>query len=105
MTNSITHIAIARSGDIVGMSNPGEVETFDISDSVTFKAWRAFNRLNKQYHAAMSVFLNSGGKESHTVPEGVREDFYNAYGDMQALYGEDGFSKWHARTTWVVKKV
>jgi len=101
--NEINYIAVPRSGDIVGMTAPGETpETFTITSKNDLAIWRTFNRANKDHHKACMSFL----KDAKTFEnyDHYAEAFNWAVENMRALYGAEIFSKWHARTTWVCKK-
>jgi hypothetical protein len=100
----VNYIAIAREGDIPAMTNPGEPpETFDITTKEELTLWRAFNRTRKDYQELCSLSVWAGCRGPRRLLNKSRTAFYDAYEAIQNYYGEEVFSKWHARTTWVCK--
>jgi hypothetical protein len=101
---ALDYIAIAREGDIPGMTNPGEPPaTFPVTTNEELKMWRDFNRANKDYLEHCDLSVRAGCKGPRRLFDKARTAFYDAYEALQQYYGENVFSKWHGRTTWVCK--
>jgi len=101
----VNHIAISRSGDICGMSNDGKGETLSITTKEELKAWREFNRLNKLHHRACSEFLkDTKNANAQKLFDAAYILFIDASHKLKDLVGSEVWSKYHTRTTWVVKK-
>ena len=106
MTHTITHNAVPVSGDIPGMR--GEARHADDMIAITSKheyaLFRNFNRANKKYTELCSLYVYGGCKGPRRLLDKASFDFNNASRDMRNHYGEDVWSKWHARSHWVIKK-
>ena len=99
---TLDYIAIARSGDIPGMTNPGEPpETFNITTKEELTLWRVFNRTSKDYVEMCDLVVRASCKGPSRLLNKARTAFYDANEALQNYYGENVFSKWHGRTTWV----
>ena len=106
MRNEINYIAIARSGDLIGMAGKDEApDTFAITTKAELKLWRTFNRANRVYLEACSDFVFAGCPEDSRAVDGASDAFSDASQALRDYLGDDVWSKWHARTRWVAKKV
>ena len=101
----MTYIAIAKSGDLVGMANKGEIVSIDVGSAGELRAWRKFNKVNKIYLAAASFNVESNFSDvASALFWAASEVFCETSAKMREIYGEEVWNKWAARTTWVVKK-
>jgi hypothetical protein len=96
----INYISIARGGDLPGMANPGEVVSVPVTTKTELALWRKFNKLNKIYLEAASLFVAGNTKSHQKIFDAASEAFYAAHRELGAHYGDE-WSKWHARTRWV----
>ena len=97
------YVAIARTGDIAGMANKGEIITLPIEGKAELAQWRKFNRAGKIYQEAASYNVDSG-YEAQALFDAAGDIYYAEHQKMYDIYPEE-WSKWHARTGWVVKGV
>ena len=101
----MSYIAIAKSGDLVGMANKGEIVSMEIGSPYTLKAFKAFNRINKIYNELAMINCDAGfSDETSDAFFAVSKLFSAASEKLRAIYGEDEWSKWAARTSWIIKK-
>lgn len=104
------YIAYPIEGDIVGMTNEGEeLETFPVQTAEAYRLWRAFNRASKDYVDICCLYMLGNGKGSRRLVDKLSKIYYDARDDLRGHLGRDHndddiFSKWHGRTTWVLRK-
>ncbi len=98
----IHYIAIARSGDLPGMA--GHTVTMPVTTKKALRLWRNFNRLHNIFHVAFSCRWLYGApkKECEILQRNALDAFFAASRELGEYYGEE-WTKWHARTDWVVK--
>tara|TARA_R110000751_G_scaffold189974_1_gene295837 strand:- start:828 stop:1169 length:342 start_codon:yes stop_codon:yes gene_type:complete len=101
--------AIAISGDM-GPNGMGDHATIIKIEPEDLPIWRAFNRANKHQVAAATRFVcgPTSGKQ-HDLDHKIFRHSYAAFLDchlaMVERFGADSWSKWDARTFWVVRRV
>ena len=104
------YIAYPTEGDIVGMANVGEEpETFPVQTAEAYRLWRAFNRASADYHDICWLHVLGKGKGPRRLVDKLSKIFYKSLDDLRVHIGRDHddeeiFSKWHGRTTWVLRK-
>lgn len=102
----ITHNAVPVAGDIVGMTGEARhpSDMIAITSKKEYTLFRDFNRANKAYIETCDLYVRGGCKGPRRLLEKASDDFSNASQNIRDHYGEDVWSKWHARTRWVIKK-
>ena len=104
--NMITHNAVPVSGDIGGMRgeyrHPNDM--IAITSKKEYDLFRAFNRANRDFVEVCNLYVRGGCKGPRRLLEKLSDDFSNASQNLRDHYGDDVWSKWHARSHWVIKK-
>ena len=101
----ITHRAVARSGDIPGMSGPDEEPVrFDITTKAELDMWKDFNRANKDWLEISWVIVLAGREAPRRLYDKLLAVYIRANDALREHYGAEVWSKYHSRTTWVIVK-
>jgi hypothetical protein len=107
---AIDYIATAKGGDLAGMSlNPA---TYPIETPRQLAVWRNLVRIDKALHVAADNLIFAADTAPAYHKSRKRKAFrellerqYFAHAALADIYGADTWSKYHARTTWAVRKV
>ena len=100
MTN---YIAVSRGGDLPGMA--GHEVSMPIHNNNQKRLWRNFNKCAEIFHSAFILHKDFSEAPECDELHRVALDAYRATAkELGKSYGEE-WSKWHTRTTWVIKKL
>tara|TARA_R100001129_G_scaffold168183_1_gene136242 strand:- start:644 stop:976 length:333 start_codon:yes stop_codon:yes gene_type:complete len=104
------YIAVSRGGDLPGMA--GHEVSMPIHNKEQLRLWRNFNKCSEIFHSAFTLHTQHklGVGKDPLVAMACKEltsaaldaNFATAE-ELAESYGDE-WTKWHTRTSWVVKR-
>ena len=95
------YIAVSRGGDLPGMA--GHEVSMPIHNKEQLRLWRNFNKCSEIFHSAFMLHTQHKVPTCKELTSAALDAHFATAEELGKSYGEE-WSKWHTRTTWVVKR-
>tara|TARA_Y100001963_G_C6771051_1_gene444861 strand:- start:1200 stop:1505 length:306 start_codon:yes stop_codon:yes gene_type:complete len=95
------YLAVSRGGDLPGMA--GHEVSMPIHNKEQLRLWRNFNKCSEIFHSAHILAAVQEAPMCGNLQQAALDAHFATAQELAKSYGEE-WSKWHTRTSWVVKR-